>query len=353
MRKKGNFFVAVVLIVICAVFVSCNNSPLSNEGTQGRDIVSVSLSPDKAVTSRALAASSDTTISSFKYKAESTPSGLYGEQTTFADLTVDAGKASIELEAGSWTITIQGYNAKGGLLAEGVVTENISKTKNSITCKLVAKTNTTGTAQVKFDLGVPTLVNGSLDIQYKLISGASFTSMNTASFTKTVGQSSGGTALSNYTRYVDNTTLKLAPGNYLMSVAYKDGTEVISGQMLAFRVVEDTDVNITGTLTAGEYITVDIDVETEATTIDLSLAGSVSSQTFTATVSTADVTDLSYTWYIGVTAQSSTAATMNFKPTNPGTYNITCIATGKLNGELICGFASLELTYTSENIAAL
>ena len=374
--KKISFIATVLLVALAALFVSCNSNV---EPAAAQYDLKLSIFEES---SRALGTDATyvagLTVASYEYRATcTTTAGAHGTQSSWTTLTVSAGEATLEnLDRGSWTIDVRAKNANGGVILQGQSTVVLTSDgqdmaitlKNSITDYSVASP-----AAVAVSVGVttPTLASGTISVKYVALSdvatlaadgsvGTAVSMSSTADYETEISGAAiiHSTAAAGKTAYYGSANL--APGLYAMQILYKDGTTVVAGQTIAFRVEELNPFAINGTLTAGEFLDLDITpitLDAREITVawnadpDGTPAKDGSNKIVAKVVATSGEGALgtcTYTWFIdGVletnAGDSSNGALLSTRTFSPGTHQITCIVSATIDGIASVGFINYEL----------
>lgn len=273
--KKISFIATVLLVALAALFVSCNSNVEPAAAAQYDLKLSIFEESSRALGTDATYVAG-LTVASYEYRATcTTTAGAHGSQSAWTTLSVSEGSATLEnLDRGSWTIDVRAKNANGGVILQG--TSNVVLTSdgqdmaitlmNSITDYSVASP-----AAVAVSVGVttPTLASGTISVKYVALSdvatlaadgsvGTAVSMSSTADYETEISGSDiiHSTAAAGKTAFYGSANL--APGLYAMQILYKDGATVVAGQTIAFRVEELNPFAINGTLTAGEFLDLDI-----------------------------------------------------------------------------------------------
>ena len=387
---KKSVFIATVLLVALAVFcVSCN----SNVEPAAAEQYSLKLSIFEE-SARALATdatyTAGLTVASYEYKAACTTTpGAHGTQSTWASLTVtppaegtqntSGGSARLDnLDRGSWTIDVRAKNANGGVILQGQATvvltadgQDMAITlKNTITDYSIA---VPATVAVSVGVTTPTLASGAISVKYVALSAVgtlaadgsvgTAVEMDHADNYETTIDGAGiahSTAAGGKTAYYGSANLN--PGLYAMQILYKDGATVVAGQIIAFRVEELNPFAINGTLTAGEFLDLDITpITLDERVIAVSWAtpsgtpaadgNSKINAQVNASSAVGALGTCTYTWFVDGKLEANAkepedVALGRFTSTNafqPGTHQVTCVVSATIDGIDSVGFINYEL----------
>ena len=375
--KKISFIATVLLVALAALFVSCNSNVEPAAAAQYDLKLSIFEESSRALGTDAVYVAG-LTVNSYEYKATcTTTAGAHGTQSDWTTLTVSEGSATLQnLDRGSWTIDVRAKNANGGVILQGQSTAVLTTDgqdmaitlKNSITNYSVASV-----ANVAVSVGVttPTLAGGSISVKYVALSdvatlaadGSAGTAVTMSSAAdKETGVSGAtityNTAASGKTAFYGSANL--APGLYAMQILYKDGSTVVAGQIIAFRVEELNPFAINGTLTAGEFLDLDITpITLDAREITVAwnadpdgtpakdssnkIVAKVAASSAQGTLGTC-----TYTWFIdGVletnAGDSSNGALLSTRTFSPGTHQVTCVVSATIDSIASVGFINYEL----------
>lgn len=373
--KRRLLFPLVILFVLAVFLVSCNPEAGNVSGNENlADLKLTIINVSKAINTDSTY-TAGMTVSSYEYKAicSSTP-GAQGTQSTWAALTVVGNTASLEgFSRGTWTIDVRAKNANGGVFAQGSTGSFNLTPANAGSLSVVLDSNVTAfnagnsAANVTVSVGVtvPTLAAGSISVRYTALADVSdFTASgsggNSVSMSSAAGYSTAisgsvithDTTSEGYTAYYG--TMSLSPGLYALQVLYKDDGNVISGQTMAFRVVELAPFAINGILTSGEmidltfssiavndgFITIEWNTEPAGDTENPLMAS------VTASATTGVLAVTSYKWYLDgvyVTGQTTASFTTTNAVTAKGIHTLTCIVSGTIGGIESTGFITGEV----------
>lgn len=312
-----------------------------------------------------------------------------GENPT-ALATSGTGTARLEKMArGTWTIDIRAKNDEGGVILQGQATgvrlmndeqELAIELKNTVTAFAgtsdSADTDEADDVEIQIGVAIPSIASGNVIVKYAPIASlASLSPTASSSPVSTVTMdSTDGTDVRVRIDSTDDTTLDLyddddmteqeladegsttgwtsfvgqiddiKPGLYVMGIYVwddKDGDstvdradnqhpeyeEIVSGQVMAFRVADKANFAIAGTLTSGEFldlvltpITVDSTFITVTATTPAAVTSGTLASTVTATSEVGLLRDVSYTWFLdgeAVSGQTLASFSMsNFTKTN-------------------------------------
>lgn len=385
------------MLVLAMLFVSCNSEVKgTNDNTE---LVDVKL----AIVNTVKAINVDETytdgmaVASYEYKAtcSSTP-GAHGTQATWAPLTVTNNSATLEeFSRGTWTIDVRAKNSNNGVFAQGSTGSFNLTPENAGTLTVTLKGNVTAfnagdsaeSVTVSVGVTVPTLANGSISVRYTTLADvgdltAAGTGGTSISMSDAAGYSTAisGSSITHSTVSAGNTayygSVSLQPGLYAMQVLYKDNGTVVSGQTTAFRVVELAPFAINGTLTAGEYIDLELSTITLndsvisvawATDIDDVTPGNQSGQPsedegivtagVTATSEHGSLASCTYSWFINgkpvdnYHEDAEDGLFLSYDSTeeegvtlNPGVHTVTCVVSGTIDSVASAGIISYDLT---------
>lgn len=354
----GILMIAMALIA----FVSCNNEVGTSNAVVDNSPVDLKLAISTDGQDKALAYSEHYTtgfaVSSYEYTATctSTP-GARGTQATWASLTVSEGSATLaKMDRGTWTISVRAKNSTGGVISQASV--NVTLTSNGQVQAINLK-NTDGATSATVSIGVtvPNLATPSVVVKYIALAnmanlatqGTSVTMTAHAGYETTLDGAGvvATTAAAGQNGFTGSATI--APGLYIMQIQFKDGDTAVAGQMMAFRVVDNTPFAINGALTAGEFLNLQltpITVDDRIINVTVSSAAAITSDTLACTVSASSTTGAlasqAYYWYLdGTLVDGQSAAT--FSKTGygslTGAHVLTCIVTGTINGIAAVGYA--------------
>ena len=354
----------IMIVIALTALVSCNNEIKQNVNSDGTVDLKMAILVEeetKALNySSHYAAGFD--ISSYEYRATCTSTaGARGTQASWTTLSVSEGSATLsKMDRGSWTIEVRAKNSNGGVISQGSI--DVVLTSNGQDAAINLK-NVDGATSATVSIGVtvPILASGSVEVKYTTLSDIANLGSGTA--VTMTGHPGYSTALSG-TGVVATTSasgqngytgsVSLAPGLYVMQVLYKDGATAVAGQTMAFRVADNTPFAINGTLTAGEFldldltpITVDDRIISVAVSSDATVTSGTLACTVTASTTAGSLTSPTYNWYLDG-ALISDQNTATFSKTGygsiTGTHVLTCIVSGTVNGENVAGYASSSFT---------
>ena len=369
-RFIGILFIALALVAL----VSCNSeaahTDLNDDGT-----VDLKMAVYVEGQSKALDYSSHYAagflIAGYEYTATCTTTpGAQGTQASWASLTVVQESATLQKMArGSWTIAVRAKNSTGGVISQGSI--NVVLTSNGQDAAInLSNVNGATSATVSVGVTVPILAAGSVEVKYigladmaDLASQGTSVTMTPHSGYETTVSDTGVVATTEAEGQNGYTgSASIAPGLYVMQVLYKDGVTAVAGQMLAFRVADNTPFAINGTLTAGEFLDLDltpITVDDRTITVNVASAAAIDADdqndiedgTLTCTVSASSTTGTlagqTYSWYLdGILVENQISA--SFSKTGygsmTGTHVLTCIVSGTIGGQNAVGYASSSFT---------
>lgn len=345
--KKYSLSVVLTAIFAVAVFgfVSCDavigvsgkNTAVNAESTGVAERLNVEIFFTEN-TGKSLGVESDTTPVSYKYQAVClSNSSAYGSKESLTDLETEDDKAKITLAPGTWNITICGFNGSGGLVVRGESgTVNLSSASRQVEIVL---TDADGEAdsRVNFTLGAPQVENGQVEIKFgKSVSEVFGKSSPDKTLTQFVSGEDAFSEREGFLKFSD--TLNIKSGTYIMQVLYTDSVSKISGQIVGFKAVEKTPVEISGNFDYGLYVNPDIGIEIKPTMLSVELSGDAPH--FTANVLTSGTDNLTYTWIVNgdEILADETGKTLAWTPEECGFYNITCIVSGKVGHDTLYGF---------------
>lgn len=322
--KKIWFCALAVLLAF--VFISCSQEVLENENLFDEDLVGVRLhttiSEGKGLDSDASATTYK--VTTYKYEAIPTNSNAAKGKTTGKTLMTvgNDGVATLAggFSQGEWTFTVYAYNAQGGLMYKGSVTEILSKAKMtggyiSVDVTVIPSYDTTTKTDVAFDITAPK-VGTSPSLVYALYDAGG----EAVSMTDLVLDSSDKVSFSL------TGTLKLTPGTYTLTVVNKDSETVIGGQTITLKVVDKTPLTISGDVASGLYIQVKLHITTKTFGGKVSLK---SGNTYHFVQNEDSLTPTDYQWYLNGETVSSDNSKNEFTfntQTGFGLYYITCVA---------------------------
>ena len=395
--KKFVYIAGILLAVMAVLVVSCKNDVTLDGG-----LSDLNLRLENSGSSKALGTDSTyvtgMTVASYEYRAVcNTTAGARGAVDTWTTLTVSGttedtdelggnlGSATLsKLARGNWTIHVRALNSEGGVILEGSATCDLRSNGQDLPVSLSNNishysTTTNGTAAaaanitVSVGVTVPTLSNGSISVKYVTLAN-----IGTLSATGSAGTAIemtaaadhqtaiSGTGISHDTELAGHTayygTVSLQPGLYAIQVLYKDNEQVISGQTIAFRVVEKAPFAINGTLTAGEFLNLDLaNINEDSRTITLAWcaepdgtpaanAGVISADVDASSVQ-GTLGDCTYTWFIdGVKETNSLAEESSIlgklastRTFGSGKHVVTCVVSATIGGYDSVGYLSAEV----------
>jgi len=383
------------------LFVSCNHDAAGSVADGGSYDLKVVLYSD--ANTKALGTDSvyttGMTVASYEYRATcTTTAGAQGTQGDWTALTVTGTSATtnasggavgsatlVKLDRGSWTIDVRAKNSEGGVILQGqntvVLTTNgqdMAITLNNNVTHFSTTTNgaAAAAANVNVSVGVtvPKLASGAISVKYVALSN-----VGTLAADGSAGTAVTMTAADGFSTSIDGAgiahsteaagkvgyygTVALAPGLYAMQILYKDGSTVVSGQTIAFRVVEKAPFAINGTLTAGEFLNLDItpitedsryitvawDTANEGT--PAAAAGIIGAKVLASSVQ-GELGTCTYTWFIdgvletnAATAEAIAAGRLTSTRTfSAGTHVVTCVVSATIGGYASVGYISSEVT---------
>ena len=321
--------------------------------------------------------------------------------------TSGTGTARLEKMArGTWTIDIRAKNDEGGVILQGQATGvrliNDEQTlaielKNSVTD--FAAGTTADDVEIQIGVAIPSIASGKVIVKYAPIGSlASLSPTASSSPVITVKMdSTDGTDKRVRIDSTDDTTLDLyddddmteeqledegstsgwtsfvgqiddiKPGLYVMGIYVwddKDGDstvdraanehpeyeEIVSGQVMAFRVADKANFAIAGTLTSGEFLDLvltPITVDSTFITVAATTAAAVNAGTLTSVVSATSafgtLENPTYKWFLDGEAVSGSTASFsmsNFTKTNKHVLSV--LVQGTIAGVGAIGYLSQE-----------
>ena len=374
--------IALIALVALVAFVSCDG----NKAVESKGLAQVTMN----VESKALVASVNDGISSYQFRA--TPNfsygadeDIYGTVDEWRDITVTAGTAALGYYSqGSWTFEVRALSAESAVIAAGTATVYLKAGSDNVVAITVS--NSTGGSEsagaVHFiietsDIGNPL----EIDVVAQQVISANelgevidynvdwtvydyedmHNEENNALFcldpedptTWTVG---------NYPEWYRNgvnfpagrllyvgTLSNVPSASYIYTVrVINTVTEaLVSGQMIAVKVIDDTTTNVTGTMISGDFVAGSLTITAPGT-----IAGTINGETVVATQREVPIEltwtgeedalePASYSWMVDGTLTEVTTATFNYTPTTYGKHTVSVIAFGAEGGQI--GSASIKV----------
>lgn len=331
-----------------------------------------------------------------------------GENPT-ALATSGTGTARLEKMArGTWRIDIRAKNDNGGVILQGYA-DNVRLINDEQTLAIELKNDvssfagatdaaelaTAGDVQIQIGVAIPSIASGSVIVKYAPIASLGslsptatspvidVTMASTSGTDKRVRISSSNDA--NVELYGDDTKeaeedttvgwtaftgsiTDIKPGLYVMGIYVwddKDGDstidraanehpeyeEIVSGQVMAFRVADKANFAIAGTLTSGEYLDLvlsPITVDSTFITVTATTPAAVTSGTLASTVEAESafgtLAGATYQWFLdGEAVSNATSASFsmsNFTKTNKHVLSV--LVQGTIAGVPAIGYLSQE-----------
>lgn len=354
-------FIGILMIAMLLIaFVSCSNEVGTTNTTSDKAVdlkLAIKIDGEDKALDYSSHYAAGFAIASYEYKATcTTTANAQGTQASWATLTVSEGSATLsKLARGTWTIDVRAKNSTGGVISQAQVAGVVLQTNGQTQTINLKNTNGTTSATVSIGVTAPTLAQGTLEVKYQTLANiATIGSGTSVTMTPAAGKVSelSGSGIIATTASAGNTaytgSVSLAPGLYVMQVLYKDNGTTVAGQMMAFRVADNTPFAINGTLTAGEFLDLElssITTDERIIAVTVTNAATVTAGTLACTVSATGADSLNYTWCLdGSVVAGQTSASYSNAFSSTGTHVLSCIVTGTKNGETVIGYAQSTFT---------
>lgn len=385
------YVTGILLIAVLAAFVSCKDDVSLNGGLSTLNLTLIADMRTKALVTDGMY-NTGMTVASYQYKATciSKP-GAQGTQSSWATLDVNGNttpdnltggqtaSATLQrLARGTWEIDVRALNSTGGVILQGKASCLLKTAGQDLSITL--NTNIQAYAdedpmEVTVSVGVTvlTIPEGSISVKFVplknvgilMADGSTGTPVSMQSYENRMTEFDGSgikysSILQDYTAYCGS--VDLLPGLYAMQILYKDGTDNIAGQMIAFRVNEKAPFAINGTLEDGEYLNLNLTPIYETSrTITLNWAANgtpavnESDQIVAQVVASAvegELGECTYFWSINGIFDDNAETAANIAQGkyistgtyNPGSYSVSCFVSATINGVDSVGYLNYNLT---------
>ena len=210
---------------------------------------------------------------------------------------------------------------------------------------------------VKIKVAVPSVENTALEyaISNSGVPSNPDDDWDTTTANQKVGQDGIPVPQSENWTYFAKDLTDLAPGNYTLTLNYKDGNESIGGATVAFTIRKGDELGVYGTIEEGQYQIAALTLNIPNFNFNLTGTAAVLPHA-TATNQVGIDLDLpqgltaTYAWYVngGSTGAPGQATSYNLSRVNAGRYEVVCVATVSDNqGVVGIGFGSKIFTITA------
>lgn len=269
-----------VFMVFALLFASCSQDMPTTQNEVYSMALKITKADDRSLSTDSVYTDAQEVVS-YQYRAVCvTSSGAHGSATSWTSLSPsingDIVSATLpELARGTWDIHIRAKNANGGVILQGsalsVVLSRDNQAVSVILKSSVSDYSVASPANVQVSIGVsvPTQADQSVVVRYVPVesiadlntAGTGGNAVSMSSVADRITSISGTTVVYNTVRSGWSAyygTISVQPGYYVIQAICKvDGTAV-SGEVFALLVEENSPFAVSGTLSDGEFINMDL-----------------------------------------------------------------------------------------------